>query len=128
MYYEHTFEQKQLSESISRWADKNYNFESRMKIVNSDLGFSKQVFKQLSELGIFTIAIPEKLGGIEGNPSDLMVIMNALGKVLILEPVLQTILGIEFLKLSDKFNSIFSRVNNGELVLACALEAAMSSE
>ena len=44
-------EQNMLQDSVQRFIQNNYNFESRQKIVASDDGFSRAHWQQFAEMG-----------------------------------------------------------------------------
>ena len=85
-------EQRQLRDTLSRFLAARYDFDARQKIVNSEDGWSPTVWKALAEeLGILGAALPEELGGFGGGPVDTMLIMEELGRALVVEPFLETI-------------------------------------
>jgi len=81
-------EQQLLAETVRRFVRENYSFESRRSILESAEGWSRDHWQQLAELGITAIGIPEQHGGLGASPVDTMLVMNALGEGLVLEPYL----------------------------------------
>ena len=113
-------EQQQFADSLGRWVEKNYSFESRKKIIDSEEGISKDAWQALAELGATALAVPEAQGGLEGSAVDMMIVMKELGRGLVVEPFFATALGAEFLKQSGG-HEILEKVATGEVKLACAL-------
>ena len=56
------------------------------------IGFSRDVWKQMAELGWVGILIPEEYGGAGMGLADLAVVLEALGRTLAPEPFLSTVL------------------------------------
>lgn len=114
-------EQQQLADAIARWAEKDYSFEKRKQIIGTDAGISAAAWRALSELGVMALPVPSAHEGFDGTAIDQMVVMQALGRALVVEPVFATALGVQFLKLAGGYGEILRKVANGEMVLACAL-------
>ena len=85
-------EQRLLAESVGRFLDNTYGFEDRKKVIQSESGGSDAVWKQLAEMGVLSIPFSEAAGGIGGGAVDLMSAMQSIGKALLVEPVLATVL------------------------------------
>lgn len=113
-------EQQQFSDSLRRWVEKDYTFEDREKIIYSDSGVSGAAFEALVELGCLALAVPEENGGLGGSAEDLMIVMQELGRGLVVEPYFSTVLGAEFLRRSAR-GDLLEQVAGGKLKLACAL-------
>lgn len=114
-------EQQQLADAIARWAEKDYSFEKRKQIIGTDAGISAAAWQALSELGVMALPVPSAHEGFDGTAIDQMVVMQTLGRALVVEPVFATALGVQFLKLAGGHGEILRKVANGEMVLACAL-------
>ncbi len=85
-------EQRQLRETLSRFLASRYDFDTRQKILRSEAGWSPAVWKALAEeLGILGAALPEEIGGFGGGPVDTMLIMEELGRALVVEPYFETV-------------------------------------
>lgn len=113
-------EQQQFSDSLRRWVEKDYTFENRKKIIYSESGVSGSAFESLVELGCLALAVPEEHGGLGGSAEDLMIVMQELGRGLVVEPYFSTVLGAEFLRRSGR-GDLLEQVAAGKLKLACAL-------
>jgi alkylation response protein AidB-like acyl-CoA dehydrogenase len=114
-------EQQQFSDALRRWVSKDYSFEQRHKIVHSATGTSDEAWSTLAELGMTALPIPEAQGGFDGNAIDMSVVMNEIGRGLVVEPYLATVMGAEFLKRAGGHDDLLEQVAGGELKLACAL-------
>ncbi|HNP64558.1 MAG TPA: acyl-CoA dehydrogenase family protein [Woeseiaceae bacterium] len=83
--------QLMLADSVEKFIANDYDFETRQKYAESRTGFSLPVWQTFAELGWTTVTIGEKDGGFGGGPVDLMVIMERLGRGLVVEPFLSNI-------------------------------------
>jgi alkylation response protein AidB-like acyl-CoA dehydrogenase len=86
MDFEFTEEQDLLRDSVRKFVEKDYPFDKRAKLMESELGFSKEVWKGFADLGWTALPFSEEDGGIGGTAIDTMIICEELGKGLVLEP------------------------------------------
>jgi alkylation response protein AidB-like acyl-CoA dehydrogenase len=114
-------EQQQFADALKRWVAKDYSFEERARIIGSEAGVSDAAWATLVELGMTALPVPEEQGGFSGSAVDMFVVMQELGRGLVVEPYLATVLGAEFLKLGGGHDVLLEQVAAGELKLACAL-------
>jgi alkylation response protein AidB-like acyl-CoA dehydrogenase len=85
MDFDFSDEQEMLRDSVRKWVEKGYGFERRRAIVKSG-GFSRDVWRELADLGLTGLRVPEAHGGMGFGPVDAMVVMEELGRGLVLEP------------------------------------------
>jgi alkylation response protein AidB-like acyl-CoA dehydrogenase len=83
-------EQQMLLDSTRRFIAERYGFEYRHHVRASADGWSSGVWNQLGELGLLAINIPEAEGGIGAGPIGTMLVSNAIGEGLLLEPFLSS--------------------------------------
>jgi alkylation response protein AidB-like acyl-CoA dehydrogenase len=91
MNFDFSEEQNALREALGRQLERSYGFEKRKQIVASPEGLSAKVWQQLAELGALAVALPEAHGGMGGGPVDTLVVAETLGRRLVVEPFLPTI-------------------------------------
>src|SRR2546428_10500599 len=91
MNFEYSDEQRLLSETLRKFLNTGYGFDARAKITASPVGFSEDVWAALAEMGILGVPFDEKFGGFGGTTVDMMVVMEALGEALVVEPYLATV-------------------------------------
>lgn len=84
-------EQQLLKDSVDRFVREAYEFDKRRALAQSADGFSRDNWKQMAELGWLAVSLPEEFGGIGGGPVETMIIMEALGGGLVLEPYLASV-------------------------------------
>jgi alkylation response protein AidB-like acyl-CoA dehydrogenase len=114
-------EQLQLADALKRWIARDYTFEARRAIVGSPAGVSAAAWATLAELGLTALPLPEAQGGFDGDAVDMFVVMQELGRGLVVEPYFATMFGAEFLRRGQAHDALLERVAAGELKLACAL-------
>ncbi|MGH8026775.1 MAG: acyl-CoA dehydrogenase family protein [Pseudoxanthomonas sp.] len=79
-------EQQMLLDITRRFVAERYGFERRNQVRASTDGWSREVWAQLGELGLLAINIPEEEGGIGAGPVGTMLVGNAIGEGMLLEP------------------------------------------
>ena len=114
-------EQQQFADALRRWVGKDYTFETRKRIVHSASGVSDVAWNTLVELGMTALPVPEEQGGFSGTAVDMLVVMQELGRGLVVEPYFATVWGAKFLQLAGNQHHRLEDVAKGELKLACAL-------
>ncbi len=85
MDFDFNDDQEMLRDSVRKWVDKAYTFERRRSIV-AEGGFSKAAWKDLGELGLLGLGVSEANGGMGLGPIDAMVVMEELGRGIVIEP------------------------------------------
>ena len=90
MDFNYTDEQNALRDTLTRFIAKDYGFEQRRALAKSETGFSRDHWAQFAELGLLALPFPEDFGGLNGNAVDTMLVMDAFGRGLVLEPYLAT--------------------------------------
>ena len=92
MNFDFTEEQVMLRDSVARFIQDDYDFDKRRGIAESDDGMSRADWQTFAELGWLSIPFAEEHGGFGGNAVDVMLVMEQLGKGLVVEPYLATVL------------------------------------
>ncbi|HWK85316.1 MAG TPA: acyl-CoA dehydrogenase family protein [Caldimonas sp.] len=85
MDFDFSDDQEMLRDSVRKWVEKSYAFEQRRAIVKAG-GFSREVWRGLAHLGLLGLQVPEAQGGLGFGAVDAMVVMEELGRGLVLEP------------------------------------------
>ncbi|HZZ06032.1 acyl-CoA dehydrogenase [Paraburkholderia sp.] len=117
-------EQQQFADALRRYLDKSYGFEARQAIAQSETGVSDAHWTAFTELGLTALPVPEAQGGFNGSPIDMLVVMQELGRALVVEPYWATAVGIEALRLAGSGQgedaALLERAAQGEIKLAVA--------
>jgi alkylation response protein AidB-like acyl-CoA dehydrogenase len=88
MNFEHTEERRMLADSLNRFISEQYGIEKRHHVARSALGYSADMWEQFAELGVIAALLREEDGGFGGAGFDIAVVFEALGRGLVIEPVL----------------------------------------
>ena len=91
MDFEPSDDQRLLLESVSRLLADNYSFAQRKTYLARPEGYSTDMWTKFAELGLLGLPIPEEFGGFGGGAQEVMLVMQAFGRVLVLEPFLPTV-------------------------------------
>jgi pimeloyl-CoA dehydrogenase small subunit len=124
MDFELSEEQQLLKQTCERYFADHYQFESRKRYAHEPRGWSLIAWKQYADLGLLGVPFAEEHGGTGGGPVETMIVMEQIGRVLLLEPYLATVvLGGGFLQRggSDAQRAeLLPRIAAGELSLSFA--------
>ena len=91
MDFDFSEDQEQLRDAVRKWVDKGYDFERRRAIVKAG-GFDRGAYGELAELGLPGLYVSEADGGLGMGPVEGMVVMEELGRGIVLEPFGQTLI------------------------------------
>src|SRR5438045_9596484 len=92
-------EQRLLKESVEGLLENSYDFDSRKKYAKEKGGWSKAIWSKLAEQGLLGLPFSEGCGGFGAGAVETMIVMEALGRALVVEPYLPTVvLGGGFLR------------------------------
>lgn len=91
MDFELSSEQTMLKESVDRMIAQQYGAEDRKRFTSEPEGWSRQNWQQFAELGLLGLGFSEDDGGFGGGPVETMIVMEALGRGLVLEPYLGSV-------------------------------------
>ena len=86
MNFELSEEQQLLADSLRKYLANDYSFDARTKIVASPTGWSEKTWAAFAEMGLLGIPFAEEHGGFGGSAVDVMLVMEALGESLVVEP------------------------------------------
>jgi pimeloyl-CoA dehydrogenase small subunit len=124
MDFELSEEQRLLRESVERLLADHYGFDKRRGYLAEPEGWTRALWAQYADLGLLGLPFAEDHGGFGGGPIEVMLVMEAFGRVLALEPYLATVvLGGTALRLAGneaQKTALLPRVAEGDLILAFA--------
>src|SRR5262249_44512591 len=86
MNFDLSEEQQLLGDSLKRYLTNEYSIDARTKIVASPTGWSETVWAAFAEMGLLGVPFADEYGGFGGTAVDLMLVMEALGEGLVVEP------------------------------------------
>lgn len=90
MDFNFTEDQDALRDAVRKWVDRSYGFERRQAITKAG-GFDRAAYGELAELGLAGLYVSEEHGGMAMGPVEAMVVLEELGRGIVLEPLGQTL-------------------------------------
>src|SRR5688572_18546640 len=83
-------EQRLLGDAAGRFIAGRYSFEQRRAILQSSEGVSRDIWREFADLGWLGLSVPEEFGGLGAGAVETGIVMEALGRALVVEPYLAT--------------------------------------
>ena len=119
-----------LRDSVERFVRQSYPFNERRNFIDENKSFLEENWQKFSKLGWLGLNLPEEFGGNGGSAVDTMVVAEALGPGLILEPFLETVvIGSKLIQVgyNEKLKSeLLSNLVGGRLILTFAFAEPQS--
>ncbi|MBB5410331.1 pimeloyl-CoA dehydrogenase small subunit [Paraburkholderia sp. HC6.4b] len=130
MDFDFTDEQRMLKDSVDRLVKDEYGFEQRAKYLAEPDGFSRELWVRYADMGLLGLSFDEEYGGSHCGPVETMIVMEALGRALAVEPYLATVvLGGGLVRLGGNAAqraAILPQIAQGELQMAFAHSEAQA--
>ncbi len=124
MDFSFTDEQSMLRDTVASYLADHYSFDQRRAALKAEPNWRPDVWKAFAdELGILGAAFSEEQGGLGGGATENMVVMEELGKALVVEPYLGTVvIGGGFLKHGKPAGAdeLIGQIIAGEAIIAFA--------
>ncbi|MEV0465208.1 acyl-CoA dehydrogenase family protein [Nocardia tengchongensis] len=126
MDFELTDEQVMLRDTVRDLLGRAYDPETRLKVIDTDLGWNRDVWRQLAELGVLGLAFDEEDGGVGAGPVETMVVMEEIGRRNAPEPYLDAVLVpggmVARVGTAEQRQRVLPALAGGETLLAFAHE------
>lgn len=124
MDFELTDEQVMLRDTVRDLLARAYDSETRLKVTDTELGWSRDVWRQLAELGVLGLGFAEQDGGAGASPVETLVVLEEFGVRLAPEPLLDAVVVpgslVSRLGTDAQRAAILPALSGGELLLAFA--------
>jgi pimeloyl-CoA dehydrogenase small subunit len=124
MDFDFSEEQRLLQDSVDRLLADHYTFEKRKAYLAEPEGWSRALWAQYAKLGLLGLPFAEEHGGFGGGGIETMLVMQALGRVLALEPYLATVVlagtALRLAGTDGQKSALSPQLVEGKLVLAFA--------
>jgi pimeloyl-CoA dehydrogenase small subunit len=124
MDFELTDEQRLLRESVDRLLADHYSFAQRRGYLAETEGWSTHLWSRYAEQGLLGLPFHEDYGGFGGGPIEVMLVMEAFGRVLALEPYLATVVlsgtALRLAASEAQKGEFLPKIADGSLILAFA--------
>ncbi len=122
MNFEHTEDRRMLADSLNRFIAEQYAFDARDRIARSPQGFSSEMWQKFAELGVIGALFSEADGGFGGGGFDVAVVFEALGRGLVVEPLLGAVMAGEAIVAagSEAQKAVLADIIGGSAIAALA--------
>ena len=124
MNLEFTEELVMLQDGLNKFLQNEYDFETRQKLSRQGVGYSEENWQSFADMGLLGVPFDEENGGFGFGQTGLIVVMEAIGKGLIVEPYLASVvLGGQLIQQAgnqQQKESLLPALIAGELKLAFA--------
>lgn len=91
MNLDYSDDQRMLKDSIDRLVGERYPFDKRADHAAEPRGFSEAVWREMVDLGLTMLPFEESLGGLGLGGVEMMIVGEAVGRGLLLEPLLPSV-------------------------------------
>lgn len=120
MNFSHTETRQMLADMAGRFVREQYPIDTRHKNAASDEGYSAETWEAMSELGLIGALFTEEQGGFGGEGFDIAVVFEELGRGLIVEPFLATLMAGSVLARVGGHESLIEEIIGGATTVALA--------
>lgn len=118
-------DQRLYQKTFSDFVSEQCPYETLRHLEKTELGYSKEIWQKMAELGFLGIGIDEKYGGAGGDAVDITILYEQLGRTLLPSPHFSTvILGaglIGALGNDAQKADLLAKITSGHLIIAAAL-------
>ena len=125
-------EQELLRDGLAKFLATRYDLEKSRAAAKLGAGWQPDIWAGFAnELGILGAALPEEFGGIGGGPVEIMVIAEALGYALAIEPYVDTVVvagGLLRRAGGEVATALLERIVEGTAIVALAATEAASGD
>ncbi|MFV0645929.1 MAG: acyl-CoA dehydrogenase family protein [Sphingomonadaceae bacterium] len=129
MNFELSDDQRMLKDSVERLVRDKYQFEQRLGYTSAPRGWSDEIWQDFVELGLTMLPFPEDQGGLGLGGVEMMIVGQAFGSGLVIEPYLPSVVlggtAISF-GAGAQAESLLSPIMTGETIAALADEATVT--
>ncbi|SAI66645.1 acyl-CoA dehydrogenase [Bordetella ansorpii] len=123
MDLQHTEDRRMLADMLGRFIGEQHDAAARLRIAYSDAGHDPLLWKRFAEQGAIAALFGEAAGGLGGTAFDITVVFEALGRGLVAEPFLGTLMaGSVLAGAGDAHLGVLGRMIAGEEIAVLAHE------
>lgn len=122
MDFNHSEDRQMLADTLGRYLQQRYPIDVRHRISGSDEGWSAEQWAALAEMGVVGALFGEDAGGFGGTGFDIAAVFEQLGRAIVVEPFLGTLMAGRALAKTGGQEDLLGAVIAGGSVLAFAHE------
>jgi alkylation response protein AidB-like acyl-CoA dehydrogenase len=86
MDFAYSEEQQMLADLVGRFVERGYGFDRRRALAAGGRGFSEDNWQQFAQMGLLGLNVPAEYGGLGATAVETLIVMEAFGRGLVLEP------------------------------------------
>jgi len=124
MDFQPSDDQRLLIESVERMLADNYSFAQRKTYIAEPAGHSEAMWSRFAEQGLLGLPFAEEYGGYGGGAQEVMLVMQAFGRALVVEPFLATVVlagtAIRTAGSAEQKQALLTAIAEGSLKMAFA--------
>ena len=117
-------EQRMIGDALARFVQQHYDFPSRQRLLRTEAGYSRAHWQLFAEMGLLALPLDEEYGGVNADFSYTALLMEAIGKGLVVEPyVASVVLGGGVLRRAagtPEHAALLQQLAAGDVLLAFA--------
>lgn len=125
-------EQELLRDGLGKFLNARYTLEGSRAAAKTGAGWQPEVWRSFAEeLGILGATLPESVGGSDGGAVESMVIAEELGRALVIEPYIGTVVvagGLLQRVGGAAAETVLERISDGSAVVALAVTEPASGD
>ena len=117
-------EQEMLRDGLGKFLATRYDLEKSRAEAKTGPGWQPEIWRSFAdELGILAAALPGSADGMGGGPVEVMVIAEELGRALVIEPFIVTVVvcgGLLHRAGGERAAAVLERIGEGDAIVALA--------
>jgi len=117
-------ERRMLGDTLGRYLATHYGFATRQRIAGSPEGFSREAWGAMAELGMIGALFGEEAGGYGGAGFDIATVFEAIGRAIVVEPFLGTLMAGRLLTRAGHHDGLVTDMMAGATIATAALYEA----
>lgn len=115
--FQHSEDRRMLADTLERMLRDKYHFEARQRIAQSTSGFSREMWQRFAELGALAALFDEAHGGMGGSGFDIMVVFEAIGRGLVVEPLAGALMAGRILAATHHGDALEQLIGGARIIL-----------
>ncbi len=126
MDFTYSDDQTMLADMLGRYFQQKYSIDTRHEISGSEAGWSAEQWASFADMGIIGALFGQSVGGFGGGGFDIAVVFEQIGRALVVEPFLGTLMAGRVLAKAGGQEGVLEAAIGGSAVLAFAHEEPQS--
>ncbi len=120
-------DRQMLADTMSRFFKNEFDWEKRLKVIETEHGFDRAMWGTVAELGVLGALFSEDAGGFGGGAFDIGTVFGEVGRAIATGPFLGTLMAGRLLAAAGQ-TDVLESVISGEKLITFAHEPAYDAE